>query len=108
MQYIFSEAAGLCNKSAAAPRPVFVPLWSRSGRETEANTPRGATLTPWSGGGAWLGMSVMALSQMPLTEPAGPSIVCAFAENQFVLVFLVRALYIDKSFISRRPGGADR
>ena len=51
MQYIFSEAAGLCNKSAAAPRQVFVPLWSRSGRETEANTPRGATLTPWEGSG---------------------------------------------------------
>ena len=61
---IFSrKQSGLCNKSAAS-QPLFVPLWSRSGGETEANTPRGALLTPlkgsrsrggWGWGGAWVG-----------------------------------------------------
>ena len=53
---IFSRRqSGLCNKSAAS-QPLFVPLWSRSGGETEANTPRGALLTPLKGSrsrGGW-------------------------------------------------------
>ena len=79
---IFSrKQSGLCNKSAAS-QPLFVPLWSRSGGETEANTPRGALLTPLKGssreGGMHGGRSVMLLTQMPLT---GPFIVCFAADK---------------------------